>query len=173
MTVVSSRKQRGVKVFGVGCLVLVVIALALPLWFPWVLRPALARFGIRFDSYARVGYTRFALTNVRRDAPNARFRCDRLSGFLPAQWLWRRFSPASPEEPFLTVAHWRVRIQTGEQPRPAKPSPLPNSAFAAVGRICGSLAMWRGWLTAASLSVGMVGIGTNRGAGVRHDWIRG
>ena len=66
MTVVSSRKKRGVKVFGVGCLVLVVIALALPLWFPWVLRPALARFGIRFDSYARVGYTRFALTNAQR-----------------------------------------------------------------------------------------------------------
>ena len=173
MTVVSSRKQRGVKVFGVGCLVLVVIALALPLWFPWVLRPALARFGIRFDSYARVGYTRFALTNVRRDAPNARFRCDRLSGFLPAQWLWRRFSPASPEEPFLTVAHWRVRIQTGEQPRPAKPSPLPNSAFAVAERISGALPMWRVWLPAAQLSDGRVEIGSNAVAVVRLDWRRG
>ena len=85
----GSRKKRWLKVLGGACLVIGLIVVALPVWFPWVLSPVLARFGVRFDSYERVGYSRFALTNVRRDAPNARFRCDRLSGFLPAQWLWR------------------------------------------------------------------------------------
>src|SRR2546427_6411090 len=39
----------------------------------WVLRPVLARFGVGFDSYDRIGYTRFALTNVRGQFRNARF----------------------------------------------------------------------------------------------------
>ena len=51
------------KVLGVACLVLVVIALALPVWFPWVLRPVLAHFGVGFDSYERIGYTQFNAPN--------------------------------------------------------------------------------------------------------------
>src|SRR3989454_7546961 len=65
MSVVVSRKKRLFKILGVAFLVVAASALALPAWFPWILRPVLARFGVGFDSYERVGYARFALTNVR------------------------------------------------------------------------------------------------------------
>src|SRR5437867_1476362 len=173
MTVLSSRKKKGLRVFGLACLVILLVVLALPLWFPLVLRPLLARSGIRFDSYEPVGYTRFALTNVRRDAPNARFRCDRVAGFLPSQWLWRRYSAGSPEEPFLTIAHWRVRIQPGLEPRPTRASTPTNSAFPIAEKISRALPTWRAWLPAAQLTDGRVEVGSNAVAVARVEWRRG
>ena len=102
MTAIRYRMKRLFKVLGVACLVVVVIALALPVWFPWVLRPGLTHFGVGFDSYDRIGYTRFALTNVRGQFGNARFDSKRIVGFLPPRWLWRRYSGGSDQEHLLT-----------------------------------------------------------------------
>src|SRR5688500_1032016 len=103
MSAVRSRKKRLFKILGVGCLVIAVVALALPVWFPWVLRPVLARFGVGFDSYARIGYTRFALTNVRGQFANAQFHSKRIVCALPTLWLRRRYSSGSDDEPLLTI----------------------------------------------------------------------
>src|SRR5213592_3069880 len=111
MSDVRSRKKRLFKILGVACLVVVVIGLALPVWFPWVLRPGLAHFGVGFDSYERIGYTQFALTNVRAEFPNARFTGKRIVGFLLPRWLWRRYSGGSDEEYLLTVAAWSFQIR--------------------------------------------------------------
>src|SRR6058998_2038679 len=130
MTAIRYRMKRLFKVLGVACLVLVVIALALPVWFPWVLRPALAHFGVGFDSYERVGYTRFALTNVRGQFANARFNSNRIVGFLPPRWLWRRYSRGADREHLLTVTAWNLQIQPGGKPQRASSSSSPDSAFA-------------------------------------------
>src|SRR5882762_5346960 len=108
MSAVRSRKKRLFKILGVACLVIVVVALALPLWFPWVLRPVLARFGVGFDSYDRVGYTSFALTNVRGQFENARFNGKRIDCSLPPGWLWSRYTSPSDDEPLLTVTTWSL-----------------------------------------------------------------
>ena len=66
MTAGVSRKKRWLKVLGFGFLAIAVVALALPVWFPWVFRPVLARLGIRFDAYERVGYTRYKTQHAYR-----------------------------------------------------------------------------------------------------------
>ena len=136
MTAIRYRMKRLFKVLGVACLVVVVIALALPVWFPWVLRPGLTHFGVGFDSYDRIGYTRFALTNVRGQFGNARFDSKRIVGFLPPRWLWRRYSRGSDQEHLLTVTAWNLQIQPGEKPQRTG---SPDSAFAVAEEINGKL----------------------------------
>jgi hypothetical protein len=116
MTSGRSTKKRLFKVLGLACVAIGVIALALPLWFPWILRPGLAHFGIRFDSYERVGYTQFALTNVRGQFGNVRFNCKRAVALLPPRWLWRRYSGDEDAQPLLTAAGWNLQIQPEEEP---------------------------------------------------------
>src|SRR6266704_2548931 len=145
MTAIRYRMKRLFKVLGVACLVVVVIALALPVWFPWVLRPGLTHFGVGFDSYDRIGYTRFALTNVRGQFGNARFDSKRIVSSLPPAWLWRRYSRGSDQEHLLTVTAWHLQIQPGENPQPTVSSSSPDSAFAVAEVINGNLPAWRTW----------------------------
>src|SRR3989442_6172474 len=160
MSAVRSRVKRWFKVLGVACLVVVVIALALPVWFPWVLRPGLAHFGVGFDAYERIGYTQFALTNVRAEFPNARFDSKRIVGSLPPRWLWRRYSRGSDEEPLLTVTAWNLQIQPGGMSPRTSASSAPDSVFAVAEEINGKLPAWRSWLPAAQLTDGKVHVGS-------------
>src|SRR6266536_2763294 len=137
MTAGVSRKKRWLKLIGFGFLGIAVIVLALPVWFPWVFRPVLARWGIRFEGFERVGYTRFALTNVRGDFQNTRFQAERIVGLLPPQWVWRRYSRSSSELLFLTAARWSVHIEPAGTVRGS--SAAPNSACAVAEAINGAL----------------------------------
>ena len=146
-----------------------VIALTLPLWFPWVLRPVLAHLGVGFDSYDRIGYTRFALTNVRGRFENARFHSKRIVCPLPPLWLWRRHSSGSEEEPLLTVTAWNLQMQpdgTSARTRSAE------SAFAVAEEINGKLPAWRTWLPRAQLADGKVQFGSNEVRVAAVEWHR-
>src|SRR6266550_796570 len=168
MSAVRSRKKRLFKILGVACLVVAVIALTLPLWFPWVLRPVLAHLGVGFDSYDRIGYTRFALTNVRGQFGNARFYIKRIVGSLPPRWLWRRYSSGSVEEHLLTVTAWNLQIQPGEKPLgPA------SSVFAVAEEISDRLPAWRTWVPMAQLGEGTIQVGSNEVRVAAAEWHRG
>ena len=169
----GSRKKRWLKVLGGACLVIGLIVVALPVWFPWVLRPVLARFGVRFDSYERVGYSRFALTNVHRDAPNARFRCERVVGFLPPRWLWLRYSHGADADIFLTVARWSVQIGPATGLQPKSPAAPPGSTFALAEAVKVALPAWRTWLPAAQLTDGRVEFGSDWVVVAAANWRRG
>src|SRR6266567_752979 len=173
MTIVGSRKKRWWKVLAAASLVIVVVILAMPVWFPWVLRPALARLGVRFDSYERVGFTRFALTNVRGDAQRARFNGKRIVGFLPSRWLWRCYSRDLDDEPFLAIAHWNVSIESAPTLRHKGPSNSLDSSFAVAEAIRGALPTWRTWLPAAQLTDGSVQFGSNAVTVAVAHWNRG
>ena len=134
------------KILGIALLAIAVMVLALPLWFPWVLRPVLARFGFGFDAYDRIGYTRFALTNVRGQFRNARFNCKRIVCPLPPLWLWRRYSSGSDAEPLLTVTSWNLEMQPGGT---TQQTSVPGSTFAVAEEINDKLPVWRSWLPAA------------------------
>src|ERR1043165_5385278 len=149
MTVVRSRKKRWLKLTAVACLLIAVVVLALPVWFPWVFRPVLAHLGVRFDSYERVGFTRFALTNVRGEIQNTRFNSQRVVGFLPSRWLWRRYSRDIDDEPLLAIAHWNLSIESAGSLQRKSPSTTPDSSFAVAERIHSALPKWRAWLPAA------------------------
>src|SRR5690242_7950623 len=139
MTTGRSRKKRLFKLLGLACLALGMIALALPLWFPWVLRPGLAHFGIRFDSYERMGYTQFALTNVRGQFGNVRFNSKRAVAPLPPRWLWRLYSGDEDAQPLLTVAGWNLQIQSADQ---SEQTSSAQSTFSVAEQIHGQLAAW-------------------------------
>ena len=173
MTAVGCRKKRWLKVFGLACLVITVVALALPVWFPWVLRPVLAHFGVRFDAYERVGYTQFALTNVRGDSLNARVRCGRIVGFLPPRWLWRLYSHGSEDGSFLTVAHWSVQIEPSARLQQEGPPTPSGSALAVADAMSGALPAWRTWLPEAQLTDGRVEFDSNRVVVAAGNWSRG
>src|SRR6266542_3939888 len=173
MTVVASRKKRWFKALGLVILGIVVVALALPVWFPWVLRPVLAQFGVRFGSYERLGYTRFALTGVRANFGNTRFNSDRIAGLLPPRWLWRRYSRNAGGEPFLTIAWWDLQIEPEERRQPGRAPTAPGSTFAVAEQISRALPVWRTWLPAAQLTGGRVGIGANEVKIAAVEWHRG
>src|SRR5437667_5310175 len=170
MPVVASRTKRWFKAIGLGCLVIVVVALALPVWFPWILRPVLARFGVGFDSYERVGYARFALTNVRGQFGNARFDSKRIASCLPPGWLWRRYSNPSDDEPLLTVTAWNLQMQPGGI---SQRTSAPDSAFAVAEEINVNLSAWRTWLPTALLTDGKIQIGSNEVRVASAQWHRG
>jgi len=46
---------------------LVLLALIYPVWFPWVLKPVVARIGIRFADCERYGYSGFGFSDIRWD----------------------------------------------------------------------------------------------------------
>src|SRR2546428_6490297 len=173
MAAVRSRKKRLFKVFGVACLVIVVVAMALPVWFPWVLRPVLARFGVGFDSYDRIGYTRFALTNVRGQFRNARFSSKRIVCSLPPRWLWRRYSGGFDGEHLLTVTVWNLQIPPGGKPQGMGSSSSLDSAFAVAEEIKDKLPGWRTWLPRARLTDGKIRVGSNEVRVTAAEWLRG
>ena len=168
MAAVQSRKKRWFRILGFVCLGILVPTLALPLWLPWLLRPTLAHFGVAFDSYQRVGYTRFALANVRGQFGNARFNIKGIAGSLPPRWVWRRYFKGVDDEHFLTVTAWDLQIELGELSQPTG-----TSAFVVAEEINRQLPAWRTWLPRAQLIDGKIQAGSNEVRVAAAEWHRG
>jgi translocation and assembly module TamB len=99
--------------------------IALPVWFPWVVRPVLDRFDVGYEEYARSGYGRFVLRDVTFRNESFDFHAERIEGLLPLHWLWHRIRDDG-QVVFLRVTGWSVRAQSpGEELEvaPAEPGP--------------------------------------------------
>src|SRR5438045_6184572 len=98
------RKLRS-KIFlalGLVVLFLVLVIAALPLWFPWALRPIAKRYGATYTSYQRVGYQRFQLSNFTLTNGPTYVQAQAVTGFVPTVWLWRHWNGARDQQ-FLNV----------------------------------------------------------------------
>src|SRR5688572_22378471 len=84
---------------------LLLLLIALPLWFPWVLKPAAKTFGAGYASYEREGYARFRLSGVTFTNEAAIVHAGNVAAFVPTAWLWRMVS-SSKSEPFARVSSW-------------------------------------------------------------------
>src|SRR3954451_215523 len=60
----GGRGKRGLRFFLWVLLIVLLVALASPLWFPWLLRPAAKRFGASFQNYQRRAYGGFTANDV-------------------------------------------------------------------------------------------------------------
>ena len=89
---------------------MVILVAALPLWFPWVLKPALAHLGFNFIAYQRIGYTRFAVTDLNGSMNGAKFQAQRLECALPTAWLWESFVSGTNQPPVLVLAGGKFQI---------------------------------------------------------------
>ena len=108
------RRRRLAKILVGFALLLLGLAASMPVWFPWILRPAFHAFGLHFDRYERLGPLRWAVTGVQGAWPGCSFAADRIESVLPPVWLWHHFQ--SPSGSFtIRVLGWSLQ--------PASPSP--------------------------------------------------
>src|SRR5690348_11846620 len=66
---------------------------ALPLWFPWVLKPLARHRGLSYAAYERLSYSRFALRDLSFTNGLMDVRAERVECLVPSAWAWRLFRP--------------------------------------------------------------------------------
>jgi len=134
---------------GLIIFILIVFWLALPVWFPWVLRPLAETQGAHYASYTRVGYSHFRLTGVTLTNRTVRVSADTVDGMVPSSWLWKLVQATnSASEPFVVINSWQfVSIPSGG----------PSSAVNSVARNTLSVVVGlKKWLPVARLTNGSV-----------------
>src|SRR6185295_16359000 len=94
---VRRRRKKVVRILLWLVLTLLVLVVALPLWFPWVLRPIAKRWGASYAQYHRTGYGRFELTSVSFTNKDGSFHAGRIEAAVPSAWLWRHWFNANAQ----------------------------------------------------------------------------
>jgi len=144
--------RRGGKRFliwtGVLVGIVIVALVALPIWFPWILRPIANHYGVAYRSYERVGYERFALGGVSFTNRNVGVRAERIELFVPTAWLFRL---QSKERAFAAAENWELAIR--QQPTPTQRK---RSVHAHTRQIQSIVAQVQQWIPSASLTNGVI-----------------
>src|SRR5712671_3284374 len=68
-----------------------ILVVAMPLWFPWLLRPAGRKAGLHYQSYVREGYSRFNLGAVSYTNAHVHATARQIRLFVPSIWAWHHF----------------------------------------------------------------------------------
>jgi translocation and assembly module TamB len=142
----------GLLAFGAALL----LAVALPVWWPWILRPLLASQDVRFGQYERAGYARGVLREVRWEADAVGITAERVETALPASWLWRKWSGDGDGQPLVSVQGWRLEFYSTTSGQESKGSLHKTSSD-----VDTTLLALRRWLPSASATNGVVRVGTN------------
>src|SRR3569833_2966357 len=132
-------------------LLTVIGIVALPLWFPWALRPVAKRFGASYANYQRLGYQRFQISNVTLTNGPSEVQAAQVTGFVPTAWLWRHLTGERGEQ-FAIVHSWKYTAV------PTKSTHTNSTASAhKTFHILQQLAtIFNNWLHAATLTDGRV-----------------
>src|SRR5262245_34519216 len=80
-------RRRLFRVILVLSVCVVSLVLALPLLFPWLLRPLARAWGFQYSTYERAGYSRFRVSDVVGPAGTGEFRARGVEVFVPTIWL--------------------------------------------------------------------------------------
>ncbi len=141
-----------------------------PIWFPWGLRPAAKHFGLRYAGYDRVGWTRFALTDVRAGWGSARLEVRRVECGLPTTWLWQRFAHRTNDLPQLLLEGCRLVIGASTTNTVARSG---GSAGETLNRISDAGLLLQKWLPFAELTNGVVQIASSQLTIPQAQWRSG
>lgn len=87
-------------------LLLALVIAALPLWFPWALRPIAKRYGATYAQYQRVGYSQFQLTGVSVTNGPAHVEAGEVKAYVPTVWLWKHLT-SERAQTFAEVQSWK------------------------------------------------------------------
>jgi translocation and assembly module TamB len=145
---------------GIGIVVLV----ALPVWFPWILRPIANHNGLSYKSYQRVSYGRFALAEVSFTNQNIRVRAQRVELLLPPAWVYGLSHGGA--ETFATGDNWQLAIQ----PKQSGASRRQRSVHAIAQEVQSIVARVQHWIPAASLTNGIILVQNERMAVPQAGW---
>jgi translocation and assembly module TamB len=133
-------KGRRKLLLGLVCLLIgsATIWIALPLWFPWVLRPLASRIGARFSAYERLGYRRFSIYDLSVTNQALALHAHRLEGFVPSVWLWKLATePSASQVPFVRLENWDCQLLSGNGQ-----SVVPYSVIQDVAAVFGTVQRW-------------------------------
>lgn len=115
------------KILSVLVAVLLVMAATLPFWLGGLLVVIKKPLGLEFGRYERVGYSRFALRDVRYQSPSVVVTAGRIEAATPLLYGWRHLrGEVAP----LTVTDWRVEVQRG-----TKSLPDPDQGWVSLRRL--------------------------------------
>jgi translocation and assembly module TamB len=154
---VSKRKKIGLWL-GLPAAMLVLLGVALPLWWPWVLPPLARAQGAHYNGYQRIGYARFLLTGFSYTNATTEVRATRVEADVPTVWLWRlELGNRRSAVPFLRVDDWQYR--SAATPATAQETRT-NSTEAEVRYLSSQLRHLSRWLPRAALYHGRVRDGT-------------
>ena len=141
-----TRKRRITYALALCLFALCLVVVMLPLWFPWVLRPALEEYGVHYDRYERRGFGRFVLSDAKLSQTNLILSAGRVEVLLPATLLWR-LSRNDAEENYVHVSDWNLQIL---EAGPEKKSD--TSVYQFSEQLVPILAQLSRWLPKAALS---------------------
>src|ERR1041385_7647564 len=152
---VRKRRSKVFRFLLAVVLFLVLVIAALPLWFPWALRPVAKRYGATYARYQRLGYTQFQLTGVSVTNGPAHVEAGQVKAFVPTVWLWKHLTGAS-EQNFADVQSWKYEtLKTKSSRTNSNASVSTHSIFRIVDTVALAL---RNWLPTATLTNGTVTI---------------
>ena len=152
------RKRRS-KIFRVllsVVLLLVLVVAALPLWFPWALRPIAKRYGATYANYQRVGYQRFQLSGFALTNRATQVQADRVTAFVPTVWLWRHLV-GMKNEPFVEARSWKYVSAKATSSQLSRQN-APVSVYGVFEKIKRTAATLQNWLPTAALTNGAISI---------------
>src|SRR5687767_15119632 len=124
--------------FGVLLLLLILLTIALPLWFPWVLRPVLEKYNVQFSEFKRDGYTRLLLEDVKFSTKNAEFQARKIELMQPTSWLWTRYVGGDRKVDYGHVTSWRLVVSKRE----TKGKKTPAESVAKIEKVFDEIKRW-------------------------------
>jgi translocation and assembly module TamB len=126
---------------------------ALPLWFPWALRPIAKRFGATYDHYQRLGYTQFQLTGVSVTTGPAHVEAGRVKAFVPTVWLWKHLT-GERGGTFAEVQSWKYETIKTQSTHSSSNAPVSvHKIYHIVQTVVSAL---HTWLPSATITNGTV-----------------
>lgn len=144
--------KKAIRFFGISLVCLILVAAAIPLWFPWVLRPVLAAQGVHYSAYERLGYSQFLLRNVQYSSGETIFQVKEVKFLLPASLIWQRWvKKPEAQKNTLVATDWSLKI--------AKKSSVPRHpvpVYEGVMKTKAVLNSLRGWISRAVLQNGAI-----------------
>ncbi len=144
-----ARKRKILLAVGFILGALLILLVALPLWFPWILQPVLKKYQVHYSRYERESYNLFILHDVKFTNATAKLQAKEVEVLLPAPWLWRHLSGDSRKN-FLRVTDWDVAISGSNKSKER------TSVFKVAKTIDPPLAQLNHWLPRVALINGRI-----------------
>jgi translocation and assembly module TamB len=150
---VRKRRSKIFRVLLAFVLFLVLVIAALPLWFPWALRPIAKRYGATYVHYQRLGYAQFQLTDVTVTNGPAHVEVGKVTAFVPTVWLWKHLA-GTRNQTFADVQSWKYETLKTQSTQPRTNAPVSvHKIYGIVQTVASAL---HNWLPSAVLTNGTV-----------------
>ncbi len=112
----GGRQRKWLLIVGLAVLGFILLLLAVPLWFPWVVRPLARKAGATYQTYQRLGYGRFALRGFTYTNQSLSFHAASVEAKAPTVWGWQlEMGARKGPLPFLQIEDWRLGLSSGGQ----------------------------------------------------------